>query len=33
MTRTIAALGFRPAVDLETGLRDTVAWYRREGWL
>lgn len=25
--------GWRAEVDLETGLRRTAAWYRREGWL
>ena len=26
-------LGYRPAYDLERGVRETVAWYKREGWL
>ena len=26
-------LGFRQQIDLEDGLRETVAWYKREGWL
>jgi dihydroflavonol-4-reductase len=26
-------LGFRPRTDLETGIRRTVAWYRKEGYL
>jgi len=25
--------GWRAVIDLETGLRRTAAWYRREGWL
>jgi len=25
--------GWRAATDLETGLRRTAAWYRKEGWL
>jgi len=25
--------GWRAKVDLETGLRRTADWYRREGWL
>ena len=26
-------LGVTAAVDLETGIANTAAWYRREGWL
>jgi len=26
-------LGFRPRVGLEDGIRRTLAWYRREGWI
>lgn len=26
-------LGYRQQIDLEDGLRETVAWYKREGWL
>lgn len=26
-------LGYNPAVSLEEGLRETVAWYRERGWL
>lgn len=26
-------LGYRQHVELEDGLRETVAWYKREGWL
>ncbi len=28
-----AGLGFRPATDLETGMRETVCWYQEHGWL
>jgi nucleoside-diphosphate-sugar epimerase len=28
-----AVLGFRAAVRLEDGIRDTIAWYRERGWL
>jgi nucleoside-diphosphate-sugar epimerase len=28
-----AELGFQPAVDLRTGVRRTLAWYRDAGWL
>ena len=26
-------LGFEPKVDPETGLRETVKWYREMGWV
>ncbi len=26
-------IGWQPAVGLREGLRQTVAWYRRQGWL
>ncbi|HEY3137150.1 MAG TPA: NAD-dependent epimerase/dehydratase family protein [Blastocatellia bacterium] len=26
-------LGYSPRIDLEHGLRETIEWYRREGWL
>lgn len=29
----IETLGFRPKWDLERGVAETVAWYKREGWL
>ncbi|MBN2207364.1 MAG: NAD-dependent epimerase/dehydratase family protein, partial [Candidatus Aminicenantes bacterium] len=28
-----AVLGFRAAVGLEDGIRETIAWYRERGWL
>ena len=31
--RLAAAIGFRPRYDLHSGFRDTVIWYRRQGWL
>lgn len=31
--RLAAAIGFRPRYDLNSGFRDTVIWYRRQGWL
>ena len=31
--RLAAALGFRPRFDLATGFRETILWYRRQGWL
>jgi dihydroflavonol-4-reductase len=31
--RARAELGFQPAVDLRTGVRRTLAWYRDAGWL
>jgi len=30
---TITELGWNPRFDVDAGLRDTVAWYREEGWL
>jgi dihydroflavonol-4-reductase len=32
-TRARQELGWTPAVDLETGIRRTIAWYRHQGWL
>jgi dihydroflavonol-4-reductase len=32
-TRARQELGWTPAVDLETGVRRTIAWYREQGWL
>lgn len=32
-TRAREELGWTPAVDLETGVRRTIAWYREQGWL
>jgi nucleoside-diphosphate-sugar epimerase len=31
--RATNELSYRPQVQLEDGLRETVAWYKREGWL
>ncbi|HWO01316.1 MAG TPA: NAD-dependent epimerase/dehydratase family protein [Blastocatellia bacterium] len=31
--RATSELGYREQVPLEDGLRETVAWYKREGWL
>ncbi len=31
--RLAAALGFTPRFDLEAGFRDTILWYREQGWL
>jgi nucleoside-diphosphate-sugar epimerase len=28
-----ASLGFCPAIDLETGIEQTVRWYQNQGWL
>jgi nucleoside-diphosphate-sugar epimerase len=33
ITRARTELGYRPAVDLRTGIRRTIAWYRAQGWL
>lgn len=31
--RARAELGYEPRVAIEEGLRDTIAWYKTEGWL
>ena len=31
--RLAAAIGFHPRYDLTAGFRDTILWYRRQGWL
>ena len=31
--RLAAAIAFRARYDLVAGFRDTVIWYRRQGWL
>ena len=31
--RLAAAIGFQPRYDLTAGFRDTILWYRRQGWL
>ena len=31
--RASSELGYSPRVQLEEGLRETIAWYRSEGWL
>lgn len=33
MTSTIEDLGYAPEYDLERGVRETIAWYKNEGWL
>jgi len=33
ISRARAELGFAPAVDLRSGARRTLAWYREQGWL
>ena len=30
---TIEELGYTPEYDLERGVRETIAWYKNEGWL
>ena len=32
-SKAAAELGYRPSVGLEEGIRETVQWYRRQGWL
>jgi nucleoside-diphosphate-sugar epimerase len=31
--RAKSELGYEPRVELEDGLRETLSWYKREGWL
>ena len=31
--KVMRATGYRQKISLETGIRDTIEWYRREGWL
>ena len=33
ISRARAELGYAPAIGLREGIRDTLAWYRKEGWL
>jgi nucleoside-diphosphate-sugar epimerase len=33
ISRARAELGYDPKVDLRTGIRRTIAWYREQGWL
>ena len=33
ITRAKTELGYAPQVDLRTGIRKTIAWYREAGWL
>ena len=33
ITPTIEELGYTPEYDLERGVRETIAWYKNEGWL
>jgi nucleoside-diphosphate-sugar epimerase len=33
ISRARRELGFAPAVSLEQGIRQTLAWYREHGWI
>lgn len=33
ITPTIKELGYKPEYDLEKGVKETIAWYKNEGWL
>jgi dihydroflavonol-4-reductase len=33
MSKAHDVLGFNPAIDLRTGVRKTIHWYRQQGWL
>ncbi len=33
ITKAKTELGYRESIDLQTGIRETVKWYRDQGWL
>lgn len=33
ITPLVEELGFRPAYDLQRGVRESIAWYKQQGWL
>lgn len=33
ITPAVRELGYHPAYDLERGVKETIAWYKKEGWL
>jgi nucleoside-diphosphate-sugar epimerase len=33
ISRARAEIGYAPQVDLRTGIRKTLAWYKERGWL
>ncbi|WP_455592161.1 NAD-dependent epimerase/dehydratase family protein [Bacteroides sp.] len=33
ITPTVKELGYSPEYDLEKGVKETIAWYKNEGWL
>ena len=33
ITPAMCELDYRPSYDLDRGVRETVAWYKKEGWL
>lgn len=33
ITPAVRELGYRPEYDLERGVKETIAWYKKEGWL
>ena len=33
ITPAINELGYAPEYDLEKGVRETIDWYKNEGWL
>ena len=33
ITPLVDELGFRPEYDLERGVKESIAWYKKEGWL
>ena len=33
ITPTIEELGYQPQYQLDKGVKETIAWYKEEGWL
>ena len=33
ITPAVKELGYAPEYDLEKGVKETIAWYKNEGWL
>ena len=33
ITPAVRELGYQPEYDLERGVKETIAWYKKEGWL
>ncbi len=33
ITPLVNELGYKPEFDLQKGVKETIAWYKKEGWL